>query len=188
MFIFACCLSVVELPLKCDWSAFEVPLKCKQPSAISHSQRPSPANSPTIHSSVHFNTLQEGKKTGHPHPFFWKLCHHRQILEIHSLPRGLHDIWKWVFCDVTTHRKKYRRNSRLYAESAQWAKSVSRVQKTLHLATFAHSSINTKNPTTKDQWKTSRQNSPNHQNRRNFWTNTVILMPWQNVNIVCFMT
>ena len=33
---------------------------------------------------------------------------------------------------------------------------------------------------------------PIQQNRRNFWTNTAILMPfknlWKNVNIVCFMT
>ena len=34
-------------------------------------------------------------------PLFWKLCPHRPTLGICSWTRGLPDIRKWVFCDVT---------------------------------------------------------------------------------------
>ena len=45
--------------------------------------------------------------------FFWKLCHHRPILGIYSLTRGLHDTRRWVFRDLTdTHTD--RRTWRLY--------------------------------------------------------------------------
>ena len=44
--------NAVEVALKWRWSAIEVPLKCKQPTANGQSHRPSPCNSPTIHSRL----------------------------------------------------------------------------------------------------------------------------------------
>ena len=57
--------SAIEVPL----NSVEVPLKCKHPTANSHSHRPSPANSPTIHSTLVQNRtfLQSREKTD---PFF----------------------------------------------------------------------------------------------------------------------
>ena len=45
-----CHVSGNEVPWKCRWSDIEVSLKCKQPTANSHSHRPSLGNSPNIHS------------------------------------------------------------------------------------------------------------------------------------------
>ena len=65
---FKCHWSSVEMPLKCHWSAFEVP------TANSHSDRPSPANSPIIHSRLVQNcTFKQSKKNSKNHktlPFY----------------------------------------------------------------------------------------------------------------------
>ena len=70
------CDSCDVLQLNWCWSAIEVQLKWHYP-----------AYSPNIHSRL----VQNGA--------FSKLCHHRPILGIRSLTRGLHDLQKWVFCD-----------------------------------------------------------------------------------------
>ena len=127
--------SAVEVPIlvpwKCHWSAIEVLLNCRwsanrqQPTATATDL---PLLTPPLSTvgwskTAHFNKLGEKRDS----PFFWKLCHHRQILGICSLTRGLHVTRKWVFCDITNIHTDGHRDS--MTDPAQRAESVKRLLK-----------------------------------------------------------
>ena len=118
--------SAVEVPLNYRWSAVEVQ------TANSHSERPSPAKSPTINNRrvQKCAFLQSRKKTDPP--FFGILCHHRPILGMRSSTRSLHNTWKWVFRDVKTYIHTYRWTSRLY----DWPGPKGRVSEKAFGSTF----------------------------------------------------
>ena len=91
------------------WSAIEVSLKCKQPTAIA-TDLPllAPQLSTVGWSKTMHLTISEKQTTLNFYSFI-----PGQILGIHSLNSGLHNILKWMFCDVTDIQT-YRQTSQLY--------------------------------------------------------------------------
>ena len=83
---------------KCHWSAVEVSFKCKHPTATATDLwLLTPSLSTVSWSKIAlFNNLE----MFFYNPFF-KFCHHRPILGLRSLTKGLLDTRQWVFHNVT---------------------------------------------------------------------------------------
>ena len=114
-FLYKCCCSAIEVPLKCRLSAIEGPLKGRG-SADIHSHRRSPADSTIMNKrnggQSHFCLIKSwcfalahiGGKGGWGHSHFVVvekadalLFLRRPILGILSLTRSFHSTQKWVF-------------------------------------------------------------------------------------------
>ena len=96
--------SFFEVPLKCHWSA-----NSHQPTAIA-TDLPllAPQLSTVGWSKTMHLTISEKQTTLNFYSFI-----PGQILGIHSLNSGLHNILKWMFCDVTDIQT-YRQTLQLY--------------------------------------------------------------------------
>ena len=93
--LWKCCGSVMEVSLKCPWSASS---KQSTARATYFPLLTPPLSTVGWSKTARLNNLGGGEMK---FPFLWKLCHHRPTLWICSLTRGLHDTWKWVFRDIT---------------------------------------------------------------------------------------